>query len=156
MSHKKIRWMSQSFWPAIRMLGMVLLMLGTASNAFAVGVRPVTVMTYNLYSGASFLPLSTAPSLADIPPRVAAIWANVQASRFPERAEAIANKIQQSGPDLIALQEAYLYRTQSPSDAFTSHPTPATAVAYDYVQLLLNALSRRGLHYAVVSARWRQ
>jgi hypothetical protein len=48
---------------------------------------------------------------------------------------------------LVGLQEAVLVRTQSPPDG---PATPATTVVLDYVQILLNALAARGLHYEVV------
>jgi endonuclease/exonuclease/phosphatase family metal-dependent hydrolase len=54
-------------------------------------------------------------------------------------------------PDLIGLQEAALWRIQSPGDFFIGN-TPATTVAFDFVELLLSALTARGLHYEVVAA----
>ena len=69
------------------------------------------------------------------------------ARNFPERAAALAAEVEATQPDLIGLQEAILVRTQSPPDG---PATPATTVALDFVQILLNALAARALHYEVV------
>ena len=50
------------------------------------------------------------------------------------------------GRRLVLLQEAVLVRTGPLFD-----PAPAETVAFDYVQLLLSALEKRGLRYAVVA-----
>jgi hypothetical protein len=77
------------------------------------------------------------------------IWGKVVANDFHARAELVAHEIARSRPELIGLQEAYLWRTQEPGDAATGGTTPATTVAYDYVADLLAALEARGLHYEV-------
>lgn len=74
------------------------------------------------------------------PPRV------VLARNFHERAAALAVEIDRARPELIGLQEAVLVRRQSPPDG---PATPATTVVLDYVQILLDALAARGLHYEV-------
>ena len=115
------------------------------------GNRTATVMTWNLYLGADLLPVVTAPP-QEIPVRVAAVWATVQATNFPARAQILADEIAIKQPDLIGLQEAALWRIQSPGDFFSlSGNTPATTVAFDFVELLLSALTARGLHYELVA-----
>jgi endonuclease/exonuclease/phosphatase family metal-dependent hydrolase len=78
---------------------------------------------------------------------VGTTFAIVQASNFPARAGALAEEIRRARADLVGLQEVSLWRTQCPSDP----TTPATTVAYDFLQLLLDSLRARGLHYTAVS-----
>jgi endonuclease/exonuclease/phosphatase family metal-dependent hydrolase len=114
----------------------------------SVGHRQVRVMTRNLFLGTSLNPIFSAPSPFALFGAVGLGWAQVQANDFPARAEALADEIATAEPDLVGLQEATLYRTDVPSDG---PATPATTVAYDYVQLLLAALARRGFAYEAVS-----
>ena len=112
------------------------------------GTRHVTVMTRNLYLGTPLQPILGAPSLPALFGAVAAGYANVQASNFPERAQAIADEIATSKADLVALQEAMLYRTDVPADG---PATPAENVTYDFLELLRQALEDRGESYDVVA-----
>ncbi len=113
------------------------------------GDRTIRVMTRNLYLGADLLPVFTAQP-QEIPLRVAAVWATVQATDFPARAQVLADEIAVKQPDLIGLQEAALWRIQSPGDFFIGN-TPATTVVFDFVELLISALNERGAHYEVVA-----
>lgn len=112
--------------------------------------RVVTVMARNVYHGvdAEIFAIPAATSVADLLDKVAAVYQGYLARNFPERAAAFAAEIDAARPELIALQEAVLVRTQSPPDG---PATPATTVALDYVQLLLEALAARGLAYEVVA-----
>jgi endonuclease/exonuclease/phosphatase family metal-dependent hydrolase len=112
------------------------------------GDRQVTVMTQNLYLGTDLNPIFGAPSLPALFAAVGAGWAQVQANDFPARAQAIADEIAAAKPDLVGLQEAELYRTDVPPDGSA---TPAETVAYDFIQLLVDALAQRGLSYASVA-----
>ena len=71
-------------------------------------------------------------------------YAELQASDFGGRAARMAGKIAQEKPDIVALQEAVLWRTG---------PTPdtATKVLFDNIGLLLSALDRLGVSYDVVA-----
>lgn len=113
------------------------------------GDRVVTVMTQNVYNGVDdkLGAVATATSFPDLLAKVAAVYQAYFTRNFSERAAAIAAEIDAKRPDLIGLQEAVLVRTQSPPDG---PATPATTVALDYVQILLNALAARGLRYEVV------
>ena len=83
--------------------------------------------------------------------RVAAALTQAQATDFAGRAKAWAAEIDLARPDLIGLQEAVLWRTQSPADF---SPTPnATTVEADFVALLLAELRARGLKYDLVIAQ---
>ena len=109
----------------------------------------VTILTQNLYMGFDALALLERPT----PPNVEAAFAEVAASDFAARAAALADEIAEEPPDLIALQEAVLFRTQEPGDLLRGNFAPnATAVAYDFVAILLDALAARGLTYAVAGA----
>jgi len=110
--------------------------------------RTVTVMTRNLYLGTDLGPIFSAPSPFALYAAVGAAWAQVQANDFPARAEALADEIAAGRPDLVGLQEATLFRTDTPPDG---PATPAETVAYEFVDLLVGALARRGLDYQAVS-----
>jgi endonuclease/exonuclease/phosphatase family metal-dependent hydrolase len=110
----------------------------------------LTVMTYNLYQGSELTPALAAPSPAAIPAAASAVEAELAASNVPARAQAWAKDVAAAHPDVLALQEASLWRIQTPSSTLTGQPTPATTVLYDFVGTLVNDLAARGLHYTVV------
>jgi Endonuclease/Exonuclease/phosphatase family len=113
------------------------------------GERAITVMTQNVYNGVDteLSAVAAATSFPDMLQKVAAVYNAYFLRNFPERAAALAAEIKAARPDLIGLQEAVLVRTQSPPDG---PATPATNVALDYVEILLDALAARGLRYEVV------
>ncbi len=109
----------------------------------------VTVLTQNLYMGFDAVALLERPT----PPNVEAAFAEVAASDPAARAAALAEEIAVEPPDLIALQEAVLFRTQEPGDLLRGTFAPnATVVAYDFVAILVDALAARGLTYTVAGA----
>ncbi|MCJ7558043.1 MAG: endonuclease/exonuclease/phosphatase family protein [Gammaproteobacteria bacterium] len=111
--------------------------------------RKIDVMTANLYLGADIFRIVEAAADSDnpyaIPTAVTEVFGIVQATNFPERAEAIANSIMRRRPDVIGLQEVSWYRT-GPYDGI---PVNAEDTAYDFLQLLMDALAARGLDYKV-------
>jgi endonuclease/exonuclease/phosphatase family metal-dependent hydrolase len=111
----------------------------------------VTVMTRNLYLGADVDPIIAATDPAQIPLLVSQAWATVQATDFAERAGALADEIARARPHLVGLQEVALFRIQVPGDAALGGTTPATAVAIDFLAVLLEALAARGLDYRPVA-----
>ncbi|MCP3142314.1 endonuclease/exonuclease/phosphatase family protein [Pyxidicoccus xibeiensis] len=109
------------------------------------------VMTRNVYLGANIFRLAQAQSPQQVPVVAGQLYATVQATDFPTRAEALADEIQSVNPALVGLQEVSLYRTQFPSN-FLSSPTPdAQTVAYDFLAILLEKLQERGLNYRVAA-----
>lgn len=116
--------------------------------AVADNPRQLTVMTRNLYLGTDLTPIVTAPSVPLLFQRVAEGFLQVQASNFPERAEAIADEIRDAGPALVGLQEVSLWRTDAPADGPAS---PAETIAYDFLAILMGELAERGLSYDVVA-----
>ena len=111
----------------------------------------VKVMSYNLYLGAEIFDLVGIPA-EQVPLVAAQLFADVQATDFPARAEAIADIIEAEGPALIGLQEVTLYRTQTPADNLPGgDATPATDIAFDFLEILQTALDARGLDYVVAA-----
>jgi hypothetical protein len=111
------------------------------------------VMTQNLYVGADIFKILD-PSQS-IPENAADVFADIQVTDFPQRAESIADLAAVHHPHLIGLQEVSLIRTQCPDDIVLppndSAPN-ATDVYADYLQILLNALAARGLNYEVAAS----
>jgi hypothetical protein len=138
-------------------LSLILLAFSIAAPA-AAGPSPhsnrdktVTVMARNLYYGADLGPaievISTGDPVAIIT-AVSEVWGVVKFTDFPSRAQGLVDEIEQVRPDLIGLQEASLWR----SDPFDASPLPnASHVEYDFVQILIDTLEARGLHYGVAS-----
>lgn len=113
------------------------------------GDREITVMSRNLYLGTDLGPAIFASNFNELVAAVTALFAEVQATNFPERAQALADEIAAKHPDLIGLQEVVLWRSQYPADL---SPTPnAMTVEFDFLHLLLDALDARGLHYTPVA-----
>jgi hypothetical protein len=109
----------------------------------------VTAMTYNLFQGSELTEAITAKSPGELLKAVATDYRQVEASKFPERAQAMAVEAQSTEPDLIGVQEAALWQTGTPS---ASYPPPkATTTTYDFVQILTQALRAHGLHYVPVA-----
>jgi endonuclease/exonuclease/phosphatase family metal-dependent hydrolase len=113
----------------------------------------VKVMTRNLYLGTDLSPVLAARSTEEFLIAVSAAFAEVQATNFPERAQRLADEIDENKPLLIGLQEVAIWRSQFPAD-FSRTPN-ATTIEYDFLELLLAALDERGLHYSpvIVAAR---
>jgi endonuclease/exonuclease/phosphatase family metal-dependent hydrolase len=109
----------------------------------------IRVVTYNLYLGTDLESLfPTAPDPSSAAESVAAAFRAVQASDPRARADAVAARLAAVAPDVVALQEVALWRTQVPADGAT---TAATDVAYDFLELVVDALARRGLAYTAFS-----
>ena len=115
--------------------------------------QDITVMTRNLYVGAN-LDLAIAAIFSGdqetIRNATTATWASVMATNFPERAEVLADEIAHSQPHLVGLQEVSLFRS-GPPNTFSENPTPARRVKLDYLEILLEELDERDLHYAPVA-----
>jgi len=103
--------------------------------------KRLTVMTQNLYLGSSLQPALAAQTPEEFVEAVARIYATVQYTNFPARAEAIADAIEAKKPDLIGLQEVTKWTTEGIS------PPPG----YDFLAILEAALAERGLHYTAAS-----
>jgi endonuclease/exonuclease/phosphatase family metal-dependent hydrolase len=111
------------------------------AGASAKGKRDLTVMTQNLYLGSSLAPALEATTPEGFIEGVARIYATVQYTNFPARAEAIAAEVQAKEPDLIGLQEVTKWTTEG-------FNPPA---GYDFLEILEGDLEARGLHYEVAA-----
>lgn len=107
----------------------------------------LTLMTWNIYQGANQSSIFTATTPSEFVTAVGYAYNSIQVTNFIERAESIAEKIQEIRPDLIGLQEVILLRTQIPSDG---NATSATYISFDYLEILIDALTKRGLIYEPV------
>jgi endonuclease/exonuclease/phosphatase family metal-dependent hydrolase len=114
------------------------------NNFEVVKTPPLTLMTWNIYQGADLSPIFSATTPPEFAAAVGAAYERIQDTNFVERADSIADEIQETRPDLIGLQEVILLRTQTPSDG---PATPATSVSFDYLQILIDNLAQRGLIY---------
>jgi len=115
---------------------------------------PPNVVTWNVYMGAELEPLFNASSEDEVPALAADYWSAVQATDFRDRAQAIASTVATTSPanaDAIMLQEVMLFRTQSPGDATSDAPTAAEDTALDFLAILKDALTSRGMDYRVVA-----
>jgi endonuclease/exonuclease/phosphatase family metal-dependent hydrolase len=105
------------------------------------GKRDLSVMTQNVYLGSSLGPALEAQTGEEFLEAVARIYATVQYTDFPARAEAIADEIQAKEPDLIGLQEVTKWTTEG------LDPPPG----YDFLEILEGDLEARGLHYTAAA-----
>ncbi len=106
-------------------------------------MRPtgVTVATFNLNLGADLRPLFGATGAEELAERTASIWSHVEASRPAERMALAARLLHRHVPDVVAIQEAALWRagtTESPR-------------THDLLALLLHELDALGSPYAVAA-----
>ncbi len=101
----------------------------------------LTVMTQNLYLGSSLTPALAATTPQEFVEAVARIFATVQYTNFPARAQAIAAEVDAHRPDLVGLQEVSTWTTSGPS----------APPGYDFLAILQAALAARGLSYSVAS-----
>ena len=98
----------------------------------------VSVMTQNVYYGGGSGLGSIATGFTDL-------WRNVESSNIPERAAAIAGEIRRQRPDLVALQEAVVWRTGGVLSG------EADDVEYDFTAEILSHLRSGRARYKVVS-----
>lgn len=138
---------------AVSLASIVVLVTMTACQA-TVAPRPkpeLTVMTYNVYVGASPDELLMVANQTEIPGKVAEFYRNYQASDFLARAAAIAKIIKKSKPHVIGLQEISVIRTQTPADSLTNPGAQpnATVVEIDFLTVVEAALKAEGLDYKV-------
>ena len=111
----------------------------------------LTVMTRNVYLGASLDPGLQATNLQQLVTAAGTILKQVDANRFGTRARGLAAEIRAKDPDLVGLQEAALWRTEP----CTESPIPphAATVRYDFIKLLLARVNRGGNRYRLVIAQ---
>jgi len=79
-----------------------------SSPKFCAILPPFTLMTWNIYQGADLSPLFNATTPSEFVTAVGSAYNRFQATNIGERADSIADKIQETRPDLIGLQEVIL------------------------------------------------
>ena len=102
----------------------------------------VKVMTYNLFQGTDFVEILSAQTFQDYLVAANLTLNQVIDSNLPLRMQAVAHQIAITQPDLVALQEATLWRLGAGMNP--------TDVLYDPLQELLDALKAQGQHYYAV------
>src|SRR6266700_3559264 len=104
-----------TLYRTLMLAALTAVLLGASvSGARAASPGSISVMTQNLYQGTEFANTLAATTQTQFVLGVAADCNNVIATNFPERADAPAAEIAQSGPALVGLQETAIYKTQCP------------------------------------------
>jgi hypothetical protein len=145
---------------AVSIAALALLALGTSPSLATAKAAPqkpsaqkpadkppkpdLTVMTRNLYIGANILVVAGAVDPADFLAKAREFILGVAATNFPERADALAAEIADKKPDVVGMQEVYDF-TLGPD--YQHGPVPFV----NYLDVLLAALEKRGMHYKVVA-----
>jgi endonuclease/exonuclease/phosphatase family metal-dependent hydrolase len=111
----------------------------------------VKVMLRNLYLGANDAEAIAATSFSEFLNETGEILNTVDATNFPERSKALAAEIRKKKPDLVGLNEAALWRVEPADGQFI--PPEATAVRYDFLQILLDRLNEGKRRYRVVAVQ---
>ena len=120
-----------------------------AVPAASAAAARLTVMTRNVFLGADLAPLALARTPDELSLTAEAVWSRIRANDFALRARALAAEIAAAEPDVVALQEASVYRSDRPSDGAT---TPAETLEQDYLRILLDALRAHGQRYRAVAS----
>ena len=144
-----------------------LIVAGAVAAALAIGGAPagadpkpgpstpssvvLEVQTYNLYFGADLNPLFDPDG--DLLVAASKVYAEMQASRIPERARGAAELIAADRPDVVGLQEVSVWRS-APATLVSGGvaPTGPFETDYDALELLLADLADLGTPYQVVEA----
>ena len=131
-------------------VALVALAAPSASQA-AKPKHKVRVMTRNVYLGADLGPGLRATSVNELEDAAGQILNQVDQNKFGTRARGLATEILRKKPDLVGLQEAALWRTDT-NCHFIVPPAPPTAktVRYDFIKQLLARLNRGKRRYKLV------
>jgi endonuclease/exonuclease/phosphatase (EEP) superfamily protein YafD len=133
-----------------RILTAVLVCAGLLAAAPLAQAKPATVkvMSRNLYLGADLSPGVNATSLQALVTGAGQILNQVDQNDFRKRAKGLAAEIIAQQPDLVGLQEAALWRTES----CDKNPLElkASTVRSDFLALLLAQLNKGKKRYSAV------
>ncbi len=152
----------KSSWRCATIVLVASLLAGVVSAAPAPrsgpgGKRDLAVMTQNCYVGAEIervllLDPADPAFLPKLIETVTTIYGQMLMSQPATRMSGVAQRIASQQPEVVALQEVYLLRTQSPGDLAVGGGTPATNVVIDFLNLITNSLAGQGVHYSVAAA----
>jgi endonuclease/exonuclease/phosphatase family metal-dependent hydrolase len=104
----------------------------------------LSALTWNIYLGGDISGVIGAPPDV-LPTRTEALWKTVQQTDFHLRAGAIADQIVRSQTDVVAMQE--VYRWSKVVRRPLREGAPDVEVVYDFLEILLVALRKRGAPY---------
>lgn len=145
-----------AFWLAALALALAIVLPASAERFGVGGKRGVDVMSVNLYVGGDIsrvmgLDPTSTNYVEELVGAVTGVYYEILASAPTVRLQAVADQIAGRQPDIVAVEEASLLRLQSPGDLIVGGTNPATAVVFDYLQVLVTDLQARGLNYKIVS-----
>lgn len=102
----------------------------------------VKVLSLNMYAGGDLDRLESVVTKDGLVTEMNSIWADVQQNNSPQRIDAIARIIAENGVEVVMLQDAASWYTQSPGDFLEGTMTPnATETVYELPELLIQMLS---------------
>lgn len=111
----------------------------------------IKVMSRNIYIGTNVATLLGGVSLIQIPSAARNAFYQLENTNFIERAEVLAEEIEKTRPHLIGLQEVAHVYIQSPGDFLSGNVQRANIEIYDYLQILMDALSAKSLDYTIAA-----
>jgi endonuclease/exonuclease/phosphatase (EEP) superfamily protein YafD len=128
-----------------KLLIVSLFVFAAAMAAMGASPAPFQIMTQNMDAGTD-MTFAIAELQGYLPPGVGVelTYQEILATNIPQRAALIAARIAKKKPDLLALQEATLWRTGSSS-------ATATSVLFDQLDLLRSSLAAAGVPYDLVA-----
>ncbi len=126
----------------ILVLALGLAILGAAPSG-ALAADKVTVETRNLYLGADLTPILAASDPVAANSAIVTALAEITATNFPERAQALAKEIADKQPHLVGLQEVF---------NFTKNFGNGAVPFRDYLADLMSALAAEGASYVVAAS----
>jgi endonuclease/exonuclease/phosphatase family metal-dependent hydrolase len=142
---------------------VALLVLLTITLAFASPMaagqnnarKSFTTFTQNAYVGADISRVMLVdpedPNPYALVEAVTTTYYEMLASQPTVRMRGLADRIAARMPDIVALQEMYVLRKQSPGDLVFGGSDPAEEVVVDFLWSLMDSLAARGLHYRVAA-----
>lgn len=129
----------------VTLVALSLALAGWAPAAHPGANAPVAIMTQNMDDGTDQTYIIAALlGQFPVPDAVDLTFAELQASNFEGRTRLLAEQIAARKPEIVALQEAALWR-------FGPTPDTATTVLFDGLGLLVSALNAAGVPYDVIA-----
>ena len=108
----------------------------------------ISALTRNVYVGADLSPIFEVDfnNPLAVVQAAAGVWAEVQSTRFEERAVVLVDEVEERRPHLIGLQEVARFITIDPA-------TGAPTASLDFLSILDAEMVDRGLRYEIVEVR---
>jgi endonuclease/exonuclease/phosphatase family metal-dependent hydrolase len=135
------------------LLAMVLAVASPMAAGREDARKSFTTFTQNAYVGAdlSRVMLVDPSDIEGLLWAVTTTYYEMLASQPGARMRGLADRIAVRMPDIVALQEMYILRKQSPGDLLSGGTDPAEEVVVDFLPSLMDSLAARGLHYRVAA-----